>query len=310
MRTSTASCPQQQATLALEIEGLEKIYRGDKQVLRGLSLRVEQGQTLGFVGPNGSGKTSCLRSIMGLVFPDRGSIRVAGIDAVSQAVEVRKRVGYLPGENSVYRWMTGSEFLRFGLGFHDEVDTDFVARCLARFEVPIERPLRSYSSGQKQMLSLTIALAPIVPLYVLDEPEKALDASKRQLLRELLHELGSKGRSLIISSHHISELEQFADDFAFLLDGRIVPEQQIAERREMLARRIRVRFEGPQEAQSLPPGTTVREHEQDWLLQLPPDCDPRQVARSLLAQNPARLEVGEATLQELYESIYLESTAG
>lgn len=288
----------------LEIRGLRKSF-DTTSVLCGLDIRLDEGITLGLVGPNGAGKTTCLRCIMGLVFADDGEIDVAGIDAIADPVAARLQIGYLPGETSVYRWMRGSDFLKFGLAFHEEIDEDFVKRCLDRFDLPIERPLRSYSSGQKQMLALTIALGPVVPLYILDEPEKALDASKRHVLREILAEMRDRGRTIVVSSHHIAELEQFSDEYAFLHDGVLLDRADVEQRKQDLARHLRVRFDGDRAPRDLPAGTRVERSDRDWVLEAPPGADPRKIAETLLAQQPTRLEVGEPTLQEVYESLYL-----
>lgn len=290
--------------MALSVRALEKRF-DETQVLSGLELEVPSACTLGLVGPNGVGKSTAIRCILGLVFPDAGSIEVAGVDALRDSVRARKNIGFLPGETSVYRWMTGREFLRFGLAFHDEIDNDFLDACLARFELPIDRKLRSYSSGQKQMLALCVALAPIVPLYILDEPEKALDASKRHTLREIVSEMKARGRTLLISSHHIFELEQFADRFAFLHEGRVLAQSEVEQRIDVLSQRVRARFENRETPPEVSTSARWKRNERDWILDVPADEDARAVARALLEHAPSRLEFGQASLQEVYEDLYV-----
>ncbi len=289
---------------ALSVRGLQKSY-GDHQVLYGMDLEVAGGATLGLVGPNGVGKTTCLRCITGLVHPDAGSIHIAGIDARREPVKARRALSYLPGEASVYRWMRGNEFLRFGLGFHADIDDAFVRRCLDAFELPIDARLRSYSSGQKQMLALTVALGPRVPLYILDEPEKALDASKRHALRDLLRELRQRGSALLISSHHISELEQLTNDHAFLSRGRVLEGDEVDAMLARLALRLRVRLAEGVALPDLATTVTRLQDGSDWILEATSSEEAREVAMALLAHGALRLEVGAASLHDVYEDLYV-----
>ncbi|MCB9891102.1 MAG: ABC transporter ATP-binding protein [Planctomycetes bacterium] len=290
----------------LEIRGLAKSY-DDHQVLYDLDLELEAGTITGLVGPNGVGKTTCLRCIVGLVFPTSGTIHIDGVDARSDGVRARRSLSFLPGEASVYRWMTGREFLRFGLGFHDTIDDDFVGRCLEAFELPMHRKLRGYSSGQKQMLALTVALGPRVPLYILDEPEKALDASKRHRLRELLDDVQGRGASILISSHHISELELFTSRYAFLNAGRVVGNDEIDHILRALSRRVRVRFEEGVEPHDVPSGVHIEHDGRDWILHASDEVASHTLATQLLKQRPLRLEVGTPSLSDVYDHLYVHT---
>jgi len=235
---STASTPAA-AALALDLRGLRKSY-GDRTVLQGLDLQVAHGELLGLIGPNGAGKSTLLRSLIGLVPRDDGQAAVLGLDPAKAALAIRRRCSYLPGETGVYQQMTGQAFLDFAFGFYDQLQTELQAQLLAGFDLPLRQKVRSYSAGMKQKLALCAALVPDVELYLLDEPDRALDASVRYFLRDVLRTLRQRGKTIVLSSHHLSEVETLADRLEFLLAGQLVPAPTVQAARQHLRRRVRL----------------------------------------------------------------------
>ena len=292
---------------ALEIRGLSKSF-GATAVLRGIDLTVERGRLLGFVGPNGSGKSTGLRCVLGLVKPDAGAVLVDGVDAIANPVGARRRCSYLTGESSAYRWMRGREYLHFGFSFGQPVDQEILAMCRQRFELPIDRKIRSYSAGQKQMLALTLALSLATPLLILDEPEKALDASRRFDLREILGVCRERGRAIIVSSHHIAELEDLADEYAFLLDGKIIDSARIASEQERLSREVHAQLDREPNTSELPAGTSwTRSRDGVYHFVASPGAATGELGSALIALGARSLQYGEAKLQQVYESLYVEA---
>jgi ABC-2 type transport system ATP-binding protein len=270
---------------------------GRKTVLRGVDLVLAPGEIVGFVGPNGAGKSTCLRILLGLVRRDGGEVRVLSLDPGHADTAIRARCSYLPGETSLYHGMRGQEFLDFGAGFHARHHADLAAEMLARFALPLQRRIRQYSAGMKQQLALVASLSPDVDLYVLDEPDRALDATTRLFLRDVLRELHARGKSLLLSSHHLSELEVLADRLVFLIDGQCIDEARVRAARASLRRRVRLRLQAsatpPEGAVSEPDGSFVVETKEDplrWLARL----DPAAIESA---------EVGVVRLEDLYRAL-------
>jgi ABC-2 type transport system ATP-binding protein len=281
----------------IQARGLVKRY-GAKQVLRGLDFAVQDGELVGLVGPNGAGKSTFLRHLVGLVQRDGGDVLVGGLDPRRDGLAIRARTSYLPGETGVYELMTGRQFLDFALGFHPGRQEPLQRRLLDAFELPLGQKVRSYSAGMKQKLALVAALVPDVPLYLLDEPDRALDATVRFFLREVLRDLHRDGRTIVLSSHHLGEVESLADRLEFLLAGRIVPAARVAEARAALRRRPRLRLV---EGHDLPAGAHVVRREPDGMLVVETDGDALAWLQRAPAAAIASAEVGIDRLEDLYK---------
>lgn len=289
----------------LEARGISKSFNG-QSVLRNVDLRVDRSQAVGLVGPNGAGKSTFLRCLLGLCHPDSGSVRLDGVDALADSVEARGRVGFLPGETSLYGGMTGQQQLAFGLGFHAGIDSRTKELCLDTFRLPLERKLRTYSGGMKQQLAVTIALSSGTPLYILDEPHKGLDASMRQDLRAILEELKSRGKSMLISSHQLNELEEIAAELEFLVCGENVQRDKVEAARCRLARSLRARFREEPDGLVLPSGTTMQRDGPTFVFERKDGAAMEEVIAAVLRFGPTRIEYGNASLQDLYEALYHE----
>ena len=282
---------------AIEVHGLGKAF-GPRRVLEGIDLVVPFGQLLGLVGPNGAGKSTLLRLWIGLGKRDQGSIQVLGRDPAVESLAIRRRTCYLPGETGVYHQMTGAEFLAFAHGFYRSLRLDLFERLRAAFGLPLQQRVRSYSAGMKQKLALLATLVPDVDLYLLDEPDRALDASVRCVLRDALLELKAAGKTVVLSSHHLSELETVADRLEFLFAGRFVAAATLQQARERLRHRLRLRL---QHGSQLPAGTRTLGHEPDgtWIVET--DGEPLDLLRTLPAAQLRAAEVGVVRLEDLYQ---------
>ena len=291
---------------AIEVRGLVKTY-GAHTVLRSVDLTVARGEVLGLVGPNGAGKSTLLRTLVGLVPRTSGNVRVLGLDPAHQSLAIRRRVSYLPGETGVYLQMTGAQFLSFALGFHPRTDDSLRAELLRAFDLPLQHKVRSYSAGMKQKLALVATLVPDLEVYLLDEPDRALDASVRLFLRSVLAARRAAGKTIVLSSHHLSEVENLADRLEFLHDGAFVPAAQLAAARERLRRLPRIRL---RPGATLPAGTRVVHREGDGTLLVETDRDSVDGLRAVPAGTIEAAEVGIARLEDLYRLLLQESANG
>jgi ABC-2 type transport system ATP-binding protein len=208
--------------LAIEFRDVRKSFRR-KEVLCGTTLQVEKGKTFAFLGRNGEGKTTAIGLMMGLLKRDSGEIRVLNLDPASHPVEVRRRVGYLAEDQTMYGWMRCEEILRFMAPFYPTWDHQLALRYAKDFEVPLATRIKHLSKGQNVRLGLVLALAHRPELVILDDPALGLDPiMRKQFNRDLITHLQGEGRTVFYSSHLLYEVEPVADEVAILDHGVIV----------------------------------------------------------------------------------------
>jgi len=210
--------------------------------LDGVSVQVRGGEIFGLLGPNGAGKTTLLRLLLGYLAPTSGSARIAGFDCVSQSLDVRSRTAYLPGEARLFRRMSGHAVLDFFSGLRRECRRADAARVAERLDLDCSRQVARMSTGMRQKLALAVVLATDVPLVILDEPTANLDPTARAEVLKLVLEAREAGRTVIFSSHVLSEVEETCDRVVILRKGRLVHEQSIEQMRR--SHRITARLAG------------------------------------------------------------------
>ncbi len=237
--------------LAIEIQGLVKFY-GKVQALRGVDLDVRRGEMFGFLGPNGAGKTTTIRCLLDLIRPQAGSMRVLGIDPRANPVEVRARVGYLPGELNLEANLTVESALRY---FRDlrgnKIDWGYTRQLAQRLELDLSVPIKNLSKGNKQKVGVVQALMARPELLLMDEPTSGLDPLMQQEVYRLLREAQTDGATVFFSSHIINEVETLADRLAIIRGGVIVEEADPGQLIGMEMRRVRLRFRSPVDATPL-----------------------------------------------------------
>jgi len=207
---------------AIELQAVSKRFR-KTEVLRGMSLRVERGKTFAFLGRNAAGKTTTIRLLLGLLKRDDGAIRVLGIDPEREPLELRRRIGYLAEDQTMYGWMRVEEIVRFVAPFYPTWDHDLALRYVRDFDLPPGAKIKHLSKGQNVRLGLVLALAHRPELVILDDPALGLDPiMRKQFNRDLISHLQGEGRTVFYSSHLLYEVEPVADEVAILDEGRVI----------------------------------------------------------------------------------------
>src|SRR6476661_5712899 len=195
-------------------------YRG-KVALDGLDLRVPRGAVYAFLGDNGAGKTTTMKILTGLARPDSGQASILGLDCWVRATELRHRVGYMPERPRFYDWMTVSEIGWFTASFHCPGFLPRYREWAEKLSLDLDKKLRNLSKGGYARVGLALALASDPEVLLLDEPTSGLDLLTRREFLASLVELAAAGRTILISSHSIAELERFASHAAFVKDGKV-----------------------------------------------------------------------------------------
>jgi len=210
---------------AIEIENLTKKY-GELKAVDGLTLNVEKGCVFGFLGPNGAGKTTTILSMLGLIIPDSGNIRILGHDVFREPIKVKERVGYLPENATVYDELTAWRNLEFFANFYDmgrsekEKRIEELLKMVGLWDVRY-RKAKTFSKGMKQRLLLAQALINDPEVLILDEPTSGLDPEGAHLVKSIVKEEAEKGKTVFFSSHILSEVEELSDKVGILVGGRL-----------------------------------------------------------------------------------------
>lgn len=213
---------------AVDVRGLTKTY-GNFTSLSDCSFAVRPATVFGLLGPNGAGKTTLIRMLLGFVKPSSGSASISGFDVVNQSLEVRSNTSYLPGEARLYRGMSGRSILKLFSGLHPRGSLERSLKIADRLELDYSRRVMFMSTGMRQKLALAIVLGCEAPLTVLDEPTANLDPNVRATVLELIREVRSSGRTVMLSSHIFSDIDDTCDEVVILKNGKLVTQQSLAQ---------------------------------------------------------------------------------
>ncbi|MEU1814812.1 ABC transporter ATP-binding protein [Streptomyces roseifaciens] len=296
----------------IDIVSLTKRY-GRTTGVEGLDIGVGEGEVFGFLGPNGAGKTTTMRCLVGLLRPTEGRVRVLGRDPFTEHLRLAPSLGYLPGELRLYPELTGRETLRLLAalqGAPARLQDELCAR-LGLSGPDLDRPVRAYSRGMKQKLGLVQALQHEPELVILDEPTEGLDPLVQETFYALLAEVRAAGRTVLLSSHVLPEVQRTCGRVAIVRAGRLVTVGAVAALREARARKVRLTFA---DGLGRRPLGGADHWSPDWhgdqaVLMIPPD---RTVAvlRELLALPVRDVTVEEAGLDEAFLDLYRNHRGG
>ena len=298
-------------TDTIEIDRLQKRF-GGRIALHELDLHVRPGTVFGLIGPNGAGKTTTLRTLVDIIRPSSGSVRVLGENPRHGGAALRRRIGYVPGELHLEGRSRGHRTLSFYAqvsGGPDSAATLRTARDLAdRLGVDLSRPVRTLSKGNKQKVGLIQAFMHRPELLILDEPTSGLDPLVQREFLQMVREAKDAGQTVLLSSHVLSEIQQTADEVAVLANGRVVADGDVASLRLGSIRRVRAEISTTDAAATradfdrLPGLTGVAMHDADGILSLSGTVDG---AIDPFLKALARFEVRDLTVEEpdLEESV-------
>jgi ABC-2 type transport system ATP-binding protein len=296
---------------AIRIAGLTRRF-GATVAVRPLTTRIGPGGITALLGPNGSGKSTLLRMLLGLVRPDAGTAVVDGVGLAGDGLAIRRRAAYLCGELHVYGELTGRAHLAWCLRGRGRTALERACGLAAGFELPLAKKVRGYSHGMKRQLLLAAALAPDVRVRVLDEPTEGLDPTRRAQVLELLRADSARGTTLLVSSHHLGEVERASSRQLFLRSGELLDEASASELHRRARESLRITWATPPERAALERALAGRSFD----LRLDggrttlffPEGGGTESLRILLAANglpEARSIVyGELSLTELYRELY------
>ena len=225
----------------IRTEALSKDYGGGHGLFD-LSLEIKRGEIFGFLGPNGAGKSTTMRLLLDLIRPTAGTASLLGLDSRRNSLEIRRRVGYLPGDFALYPKLAGTAMLDYLADLRGGVDRGVRDRLAERFDAQLDRPVHELSTGNRQKLGLIQAFMHEPELLILDEPIAGLDPLVQQSFHALLAEVAAAGRTVFLSSHTLSEVERVADRVAILRQGRLAVVDSLENLRGIAIQRLEVEF--------------------------------------------------------------------
>jgi len=284
-----------------------------RPVLRPMDIQIEAGAVAGLLGPNGSGKSTFLRCLLGLVRPDAGTARLDGVDLAGDGTAVRRRVAYAPGEIALYGEMRGRDHLDWLLRGRGHAARARARSIAGDFGLPLERRVRTYSHGMKRQLLLAGALAPDVRIRILDEATEGLDPTRRGEVLERLRDDAAGGTTILLSSHHLGEVDRVCDVLVFLSEGRKIAEESSEAVAARARRLVRMTFEPGADMASVAryfegvAGARLQVAGTRATVELE-DGDPSALLGAALSSpaipRPRAVACGELSLQDLYREVY------
>ncbi|HOF36407.1 MAG TPA: ABC transporter ATP-binding protein [Dermatophilaceae bacterium] len=242
----------------IEISGLRKSF-GTTVALDGLDLTVEQGEIHGFLGPNGAGKSTTIRVLLGLLRADGGQARLLGGDPWTDVAQLHRRIAYVPGDVALWPNLTGGEVIDLLARLRGGLNAARRDDLLARFDLDPTKKCRAYSKGNRQKVALVAALSSDAELLLFDEPTAGLDPLMDRVFRDYVDEVRTEGRTVLLSSHILSEVEALCDRVSIIRSGRTVESGSLAQLRHLTRTSVTATLERPPSAAELAALTGVHD---------------------------------------------------
>lgn len=290
---------------AIEIEQLKKYY-GKIEAVKGISMSVERGEIFGFLGPNGAGKTTTIRCMLNLIYPTAGSIRILGMDAQNDSINLHKHLGYLPGDVRLPGDMTGKQVIDYFSRLQG-LEPVLLDALVEMFDVEMKRPIKGYSKGMRQKIGIVLAFMCDPDVLLLDEPTSGLDPLLQKTFNQFLLDEQARGKTIFMSSHIMSDVEKVCRRVAVIRSGELVTVETVEALREKAGQRVTVEFGDsvPSEELSRIPGVSmVQQHNGQYQFNISGSMD--ALIKALSQHNVIRLNAEEAPLEEVFLKFYEE----
>ena len=287
----------------LKIENLTKRF-GKVMALDGVNIEVEKGEVYGFIGPNGAGKSTTIRVLLGILKATDGDVKIFGMDAWKDAVEIHKRIAYVPGDVNLWPNLTGGEVIDLFVKLRGGNNINKREELIRKFNLDPSKKCRTYSKGNRQKVALVAAFSSDADLYILDEPTSGLDPLMEMVFQECVMEAKREGKSVILSSHILSEVEKLCDKVGIIRQGKIIETGTLNELRHLT--RTSLVVETKQPISSLSEQSGVYEIETKGTAHtFQVDTEKMDTIISYISQfGVTRLESAPLTLEELFMRYY------
>ncbi|MCB5236882.1 MULTISPECIES: ABC transporter ATP-binding protein [Niallia] len=218
---------------------------GSFTALDGVNMEIKEGEVYGFIGPNGAGKSTTIRILLGMLRASQGEAKIFGKDVWSDAVAIHKRISYVPGDVNLWPNLTGGEVIDLFMKMNDHVNPEKREKLIKKFDFDPTKKSRTYSKGNRQKVALIAAFASDADLYILDEPTSGLDPLMEQIFQECVSDAKRAGKSVLLSSHILSEVEKLCDRVGIIRQGKIIETGTLNELRHLTRTNLTIKTKEP-----------------------------------------------------------------
>ena len=282
----------------IETDNLTKYY-GKIKGVEDLTFSVKKGEIFGFLGPNGAGKTTTIRTLLGFLKPTSGEAYIFGKNIVDSVVEIKREVGYIPGELNLYNHMTGSQFLNYFASLRNREMT-ILDELLDIFEVPLERKIKGYSKGMKQKVGVIQAFMDDPDMVIMDEPTAGLDPLLQQKFYEFLHKQKKKGKTMFLSSHLLGDVDKVCDRVGIIREGALITLESVDTLKQKKGKIIRVKIKEKPEKFKGPKDMKIKN---GWIQFVASDSVDKWI-KMLAKYTILDLEIHEFSLEDIFLHYY------
>jgi ABC-2 type transport system ATP-binding protein len=283
---------------AIETKNLTKFY-GKIKGIENLNFSVKKGEIFGFLGPNGAGKTTTIRTLLGYLKPTAGEAYILGKSINDDIVDIKRNVGYIPGDLNLYGHLSGRQFLGYFASLRD-TEMSLLDDLLKIFDVPLDRKIKGYSKGMKQKLGIIQAFMDDPKIVIMDEPTSGLDPLLQQKFYDFLHDQKKKGRTMFFSSHVLSEVDKICDRVGIIRNGNLVALEDVETLKGKMGRIIRVRIKENPDMFNGPDNMKIK----DGWIEFVTNDDVDYWIKILSKYTIVDLEINEFSLEDIFIHYY------
>lgn len=290
----------------IQTNQLTKSYGRSRGIID-VSFDIQEGEVFGFLGPNGAGKTTTMRTLMGLLHANSGNATIGGLDCWTQSTEVKKLVGYLPGEFTFDPGLRGAQIIEYLGHLRGGVDQAYVLSLVERLGFDPSKRFREYSHGNKQKLGLVQAFMHKPRLLILDEPTSGLDPLNQQEFSKMIAEVRAGGRTVFLSSHILPEIEQTCDRVAIIREGRLVKIDHVSALKDLHQHEVEISFAGPASMEwfkNVAGVTSVAQGADEHILQINVQGELTEIIRIAGEHHATNIDTHEPSLEEVFLRFY------
>src|SRR3984893_4672475 len=290
----------------IQTHQLTKSYGSSRGIID-VTVDIQEGEVFGFLGPNGAGKTTTMRTLMGLFHANSGSATIGGLDCWTQSTEVKKQVGYLPGEFTFDPGLRGAQIIEYLGHLRGGVDQAYVRSLVERLGFDPSKRFREYSHGNKQKLGLVQALMHKPRVLILDEPTSGLDPLNQQEFYKMVAEIHAEGRTVFLSSHILPEIEQTCDRVAIIREGHLVKIDHVSALKDIHQHDVEISFAGPSSVEwfkQVAGVAKVAQGADDHTLHLSVQGELTEIIRIAGQHGATNIATHEPTLEDVFLRFY------
>jgi ABC-2 type transport system ATP-binding protein len=292
------------------LQNVTKTY-GRSRGITSLSFTVAEGEVFGFLGPNGAGKTTTIRILTGLLRPIAGKATIAGLDCWTQAREVHRLIGYLPGDFAFDPALTGGQILNYLAYLRGNIDRHYLDSLIGRMEFDPSKRFREYSHGNRQKIGLIQAFMSKPHLLILDEPTSGLDPLNQQEFYKMISEVRADGRTVFLSSHILPKIEHTCDRVGIIREGKLVNVDTVANMKELRQHILEITFTAPALSdwfRNLPGCAAIQEVNNGLVLRLTVHGNLAEVLQMAVQHGAINVMTHEPSLEEIFLRFYTDTS--